>query len=221
MYDENYNIVNFKELEKEIESGNDLFIKKDDSSQGKGILKLSKDNFSRQVVLSFDNSVIQEAINQHPWFDEITSKSVATIRITTTKELHGDINMRAAYLRVGTGDNEFIKSDSALKIPIIDREGSLGSYGVDPNWKRVENHPDTGFIFANKKIPYFLKAVEVCENLHSKIPHFSIIGWDIAITKQGEVKIIEWNAMHPGIKFSETITGPCFKDLKWEELWKQ
>lgn len=221
LYDENYNIISFKELYDEIESGSELFIKKDESHQGKGVLKLHKGNFNKEAIQSFGNSVIQEAIIQHPWFDSITPESVATIRITTTKETDGSTKMRAGYLRVGTGDNQFVQSSTAIKIPIIDQDGSLDDYGVDPNWRRIQYHPDTGFVFANKKIPYFSKAVKVCEKLHQKIPHFTIIGWDISITENGDIKIIELNARHPGIKFSEASTGPCFADLNWQELWKQ
>lgn len=220
LYDSEFNLVEFDDLYNEINNGQELFIKRDNSNQGKGVLKLNRKNFNKEILLTFGDSVIQKSIIQNAWFDRITPASVATVRITTVKEFDGKVKMRAVYLRVGTGDSHVVKSASAIRVPIINREGKLGDYGADPNWKRHTKHPDTGFKFSGEKIPYFSKAVEECEKLHSKLPHFSIIGWDVSITNEGEIKIMEWNANHPGIKFSEASMGPCFSGLNWEKLWK-
>ncbi len=96
----------------------------------------------------------------------------------------------------------------------------MGDFGIDPSWQRHLRHPDSGFEFAGQRVPHFKKAVAECEKLHTKIPHFSIIGWDVSTMNSGEVRIMEWNAFHPDIKFSEASTGPCFFDLNWEKLWK-
>jgi hypothetical protein len=54
--------------------------------------------------------------------------------------------------------------------------------------------------------------------LHATVPHFTIVGWDIAIGSDDEIKLIEWNGCHCDIKFSEATTGPCFTGLNWESL---
>ena len=78
--------------------------------------------------------------------------------------------------------------------------------------------PDTGFIFENKQVPKFNEAVKLCEALHGGIPQLAIIGWDIAIDANERVKILEWNTGHCDIKFSEAMTGPCFRGLCWERF---
>jgi hypothetical protein len=53
------------------------------------------------------------------------------------------------------------------------------------------------------------------------VPFTSIIGWDVAVDENHNVKVMEWNGDHNDIKFSEATQGPCFSDLGWEELWKK
>ena len=57
----------------------------------------------------------------------------------------------------------------------------------------------------------------MCIELHKKVPHITIIGWDMAICDDETTKVIEWNAKHCDIKFSEASTGPCFLGLGWEK----
>jgi hypothetical protein len=44
------------------------------------------------------------------------------------------------------------------------------------------------------------------------------VGWDLAVSKDGSIKIFEWNGGHCDIKFSEATVGPCFTGLNWESL---
>jgi hypothetical protein len=49
------------------------------------------------------------------------------------------------------------------------------------------------------------------------VPHFTIIGWDIAISDNDRIELLEWNANRPEIKLSEATIGPCFLGLGWEK----
>lgn len=221
MYDLEFNIIDTHKTKKYLfENNNELYLKKDNSSQGRGVTKITEENFNSIDLFKYGDSVIQEPIVQSEWFDEILTDSVATLRITTVKGNDKKIKMGASYLRVGRQGFNIVERNATIRVPIIDKNGTLGEFGSDPNWKRHYKHPDSGFIFAGQKIPHFEKAVEKCEKIHSKLPHFSIIGWDISITKDGNIKIMEWNAGHPDIKFSEATTGPCFAGLGWENLHK-
>ena len=90
-----------------------------------------------------------------------------------------------------------------------------------PNWTKITSHPDTGTSFGGLVIPSFKAAVKACTFLHDSLPHVTVIGWDIAIDKFEKVQIMEWNSNYPDIKFSEAITGPCFKEFGWQDLWRQ
>jgi hypothetical protein len=194
------------------------FLKLEASSQGKGIIPVEPHEFNNLNYSRFGNFVMQKAIKQHEWFDQIFSDAVATIRITTVVPRGQDPEMRAAYLRLGRGKSQFVVSSDSVRVPIIDHEGTLADFASDTNWMRHTRHPDSGFSFTGQQIPYFRKAVAACEALHRKVPQFSVIGWDAIVTPQGKVEIMEWNTNEPVIAFSEASTGPCFTGLGWEKL---
>ncbi|HEX3501632.1 MAG TPA: sugar-transfer associated ATP-grasp domain-containing protein [Stellaceae bacterium] len=195
-----------------------LFLKKDGSSQGRGVAKIAAGDITEDTLAAIGNCVIQRAIEQHAFFDEIMSGSVATLRITTVKNGAGEIDWRAAYLRLGRKDTAWVQSGNSVRVAIVDRDGELDPFGYTEAWRRWPAHPDTGFSFAKKRIPGFREATATCVALHRSFPHFAVIGWDVAIDRNDRVRLIEWNAAHCDIKFSEAATGPCFLGLGWERL---
>ncbi|MEI3611401.1 sugar-transfer associated ATP-grasp domain-containing protein [Pseudogracilibacillus sp. SO30301A] len=219
LYDQDFNVIDKKDaFHLLFKNYDELFYKKDESNQGRGVIKLDKNNFDLNELYNLGDAVIQRPIVQSEWFDEIVTGSVATIRITTLKDKKKNIKFAGSYLRVGRSDSVLVQVDRTVRIPVIDESGLLGEYGTNFEWKRHYKHPDTGYKFYNQTIPHFNKAVQTCIKLHKKIPHFAIIGWDVSINAKGNPEIIEWNARHPDIKFIETTTGPCFKTLEWEKL---
>jgi hypothetical protein len=195
------------------------FVKMDESFQGTGIIEIHKDTFDESIFLHMEkNFVIQRAIAQAEWFEAISPGCVATLRITTGLPIGGSPKFCAAYLRLGRKGAKFVTSNEALKIPVVDNQGTLGNFASDPNWLRYYSHPDSGVKFEGKKIPYFIEAVSLCEKLHEKVPQFTVIGWDVAITESGWVELMEWNTGRPDIRFSEATTGPCFKHLHLERF---
>src|SRR5699024_10028232 len=222
LYDEYFNLIEKKNVENTLFSFSDnYFLKLDNSSQGRGVFKISRDTFELNEIFNKGDAVLQLPIKQSKFFDEIIEDSVATLRILTFKDLNGKINFAASFLRVGRKNEDIVQAASSIKIPIIDEEGTLNNFAnADAGWKRYYEHPDTGYRFEGNKIPYFNNAVNDCLELHRQLPHVTIIAWDVSITDEGETKVIEWNAKHPGIKFLEACSGPMFKELGWEDLHK-
>ncbi|MEJ2123087.1 MAG: sugar-transfer associated ATP-grasp domain-containing protein [Alphaproteobacteria bacterium] len=195
----------------------EVFVKRDGEGRGVGVMKLADHEVTEDRFRSFGNCVIQSPIRQHEFFDDIMTGSVATLRITTVKEKNGSVSLRASYLRFGRKDTSWIQSDNSVKVAITSDDGHLDSFGYTEDWRRWQSHPDSGFIFENARIPKFKEAVEAGLELHRKVPHFSVIGWDMSIDRDETVKVLEWNCGHCDIKFSEATTGPCFRGLDWEK----
>lgn len=218
-YNRDLNIININDLREIVgKSTAKVFVKQDYSKQGLGIIKLGVNDINADTIKKIGNCVIQSSIKQHDFFEQFISGSVATIRITTVKNLDGKINMRASYLRLGRKDTAWIQSNNSIRAAIVNNDGELDTFGYTQDWKRWLKHPDTDVSFANKRIPQFKQAVETCIKLHALIPHYTIIGWDMTIDHEDKVKLMEWNAGHCDIKFSEATTGPCFTGLNWEKL---
>ena len=218
MYDRDFSMLTAHEFRTVIFQNSDVvFLKKNGSESGGGVTKVGRENTSEDTFLGVENYVVQSCIDQHSFFERMISGPVATLRITTVRERDGRIEIRAAYLRLGRKNESHVQSATAVKIAIVDENGKLDVFGYTPDWRRTEYHPDTGVQFANNYVPNFRKAVDLCIELHRKIPHVTIIGWDTAIDKNDQVRIMEWNNGHCDIKFSEAIIGPCFLGLDWEE----
>jgi hypothetical protein len=201
--------------------GTHVFIKQDGSGRGDGIAKLPVQHFTQEALHKAGNCVIQTPIVQHSAFNEFGLSAVATVRITTVKNNLGAVELRAAYLRLGRSNTQWIRSDNSVRVAVVDAHGSLDDAGYTQAWQRVQAHPDTQARFAGKQVPAFAKAVQFCLDLHRRVPHFCILGWDIVIDTQEQIKLIEWNGAHCDIKFSEAATGPCFAGLGWELLARQ
>ncbi len=110
-------------------------------------------------------------------------------------------------------------SSSSVSVPLNINTGELNSKGY-MNWVEVDAHPDSNTSFQNKTIPNFNKCIDKALKMHRVIPFVGCIGWDLTVDNLEEIQLIEWNGINNDIKLSEATTGPCFKNLDWENLWK-
>lgn len=197
-----------------------VYLKRNFSFQGNGILKLYPKDFDGIEFDKLGDFVIQAPIFQHPFMEEISPGAVATLRITTVKQDQKPAETRLCGLRIGREGMNYIDTKGAMRIPVDPNFGKLYPSAITANWQLLETHPDTKVPFEGKTIPYFKEATQLCESIHERFPHIQLIGWDAAITDQGQVKLMEWNTDQPGIVYSESSIGPHFKELGWEDLWK-
>ncbi|MDN3493427.1 sugar-transfer associated ATP-grasp domain-containing protein [Winogradskyella bathintestinalis] len=204
------------------DKNNRIVFKLENSKRGQGVFILDRDNFDASIYFSneYANGVFQKYIQQHPFFDQFANNSVATIRITTVSDAQGKISPRASYIRFGRTKDTHIKANSAVSIPIDINSGELHSTGYI-KWSEIDKHPDSNILFHQQIIPYYKECVEKAVAMHSVIPFMGCLGWDLTVDASEKVQFIEVNGINNGIKFSEAITGPCFKDLNWDNLWKQ
>lgn len=214
-----YDVLSKNDVVKILNTKDSLFLfKTDNSCQGKGVHFLKKENFTIDFLESLGNGVIQRYIDQHPFFQDISPNSVATIRITSVINNHGEVSINACYLRVGRNFDTHVKSSSHIRIPVNLTTGALDEHGYSTKWLQIKEHPDTKFIFHHKKIPHFEKFLSTAIELHKMAPFAICIGWDMIIDTHNDIQIMEWNGAHNDIKFSEATQGPCFSNLGWEKL---
>jgi hypothetical protein len=195
-----------------------IVYKVDSGAQGASVFVYDQDGFPDDPT-SFSNGVFQSYIVQHPFFDAFDGQSVSTIRITTVVDDESNVSCRASYLRLPRSADTHVKSATAVKVA-VNANGELHEQGYLPNWVPVAQHPDSKRAFAHQIVPNFEACVQTCVSLHSKMLFSRMIGWDVILDKNAEVKLMEWNGGHNDIKFSEATIGPCFADLGWQNLWK-
>ncbi len=198
-----------------------VFVKSDHSSQGKDILKVNRDEF---LSIGFDrlgDFVVQAPIIQHPFFEQISPGSVASLRITTLKLSKSPAEALQSGLRLGLLGATHVYLPNCVVLPVWIGDGKLYDCGFLGAWERVFSHPDTEVAFSGLQIPQFQEIKNYCEQLHDRNPHFGMIAWDVILDKDEQVKLMEWNTVTPSFEMSEAATGPHFKGLGLENLWKK
>ena len=220
--DQTFKVLPPESLKEYLFSENKKIVYKTNASmRGEGVHIYTPENFDPNAIKALGNGVFQGYIEQHEFFDQFSSNSVATLRVTSVVNGAGKSSLRAAYLRLGRDSDDCVLSKNAVKIPIDATTGELQPAGYMPDMSTIDKHPDTHVLFEGKAIPNFGKMVAAINEQHAKMPFDPCIGWDVAIDKNEKIRLIEWNGRLNGIKFSEATTGPCFKDLGWENLWRK
>ena len=51
--------------------------------------------------------------------------------------------------------------------------------------------------------------------MHKQLPHFDLVGWDIAVDREGIPVILEYNCVAPSLDLPQIAGGPLFSE---EEL---
>ena len=196
--------------------------KADASEQGKAIEIFASDtglSVTHPTKNPFSSlrkpGVFQKYIYNNEFFAPFNDTALATLRITTVSDLDGRSSARCAYLRLGRAGDTNVRSASHVRVPVDMATGTLFDLGHLADWKPSERHPDSGERFSGKRIPAFAQAVHIAFEMQNHFPELPCIGWDFALDRDGKWWLLEWNAGHNDIKYSEATVGPCFCDLNW------
>lgn len=204
IYTNEFKPVAFKEARDIIFKDSEVvFFKENDSASGKGVERIERKNFRESDFQMRTDGCFQSMILQNDFFKAINASSTATLRITTVRDKAGMIGVRAAYLRVGRDNERFVRSDSGVRIPVDINTGVLGEVGFMNDWSYSARHPDSGFVYSGKQIPF-----SVMQNtfvpLYMKVSLIlnSLDGMS-ALTRK--IKLRSWNGMQ---------TEPGFYSMK-------
>lgn len=205
----------------------DVIIKPTFAAHGEGVKKFSvKDGITSingmTVEKLFDSYnphfMIQKVIHQHADMATLNPSSVNTIRILTYRS---GMEILVLYTVIRIGRKGFdVDNETAGGISTkINADGTLCKYAFGAVGNDYVERTDTGVILEGYKIPSFQKSVELVKQQHYYIPHFDLIGWDIAIEEDGTPILIEWNTWP---ELSQSANGPAFGDYTervLKEIW--
>ncbi len=133
--------------------------------------------------------IIQKGITQNPVLSSIFPGSVNTVRIITENK-DGNASVLCAMLRMGRGRGEIDNASAGgifLKIDL--GSGKLGEFARSYECEKFPRHPDTGFVFKNFNIPDWDNVLTFASESAEKIPYFTHLAWDIALTNEGPMAI--------------------------------
>lgn len=192
------------------------------SSQGRGIQFVNGNELTdKRIEKIFEcyhnkNFVIQQLIKQHPGMAKFHAKSINTVRVITF--LYNDnVYILSTVVRIGGGDNEVDNVARGGYQCNILPDGHLDKVAyTKKDGKRVfVEQDDKGLVFGEQVIPSFDEIISTVKREASRMGHYRIIGWDIAVDETGSPVFIEYNC-NPGQ--NQMTSGPTFGNLTTEVL---
>lgn len=198
-------VTGFDQVQRELTVHNyeKLFMKPVDGSGGQGILifhrteegrYVTRDNifFNREFVDALRKKpdyIIQAGIVQDPEISRIYPESVNTCRIITENK-NGTVRLVCGMFRIGRGQAEVDNASSGgITINININSGKLGNIAMSYASETFTVHPDTRFEFRNFTIPRWDEIRNFALQSAVKLPFFTHLGWDIALTADGPVAV--------------------------------
>ena len=164
------------------------------------------------------NFQIQERVKQHEKMSALNPTSVNTLRIVTYRS---GMEVIVVYVVVRIGrSGQVVDNQSAGGIcAAVEEAGRISKAGHGGYNEDNIDRTDTGVVLDGYEIPSYEKAIEAVKRQHYHLPFFDIVGWDVAIDKDGEPVLLEWNA---NVGLSQSAYGPGFgkyTERIIKELW--
>jgi hypothetical protein len=197
--------ISFNEINLELKEKpcNKIFIKPIDGEGGYGIIvfHLSENGtyinnnnveLSETFLLniSVDNDyIVQSGIIQDDCITKIYPSSVNTFRIAT-ENIKGCVRVVCSVLRIGRLGSEVDNaSQDGIVLGINHITGKCYDYAIDESGGVFYKHPDTNFMFRDYEIDKWDSIVKFTLECAVKLPQFTYLGWDIALTQEGPMAI--------------------------------
>lgn len=194
------NRAEFKEMFRRLEY---IIVKPLDESCGRGIEKLHYGDtedldalysrlYSQRCVL------VEEVVIQHPGMDALCSTSINTIRLVTIYNSDDDVNVVAGAIRMGRDGNYVDNFNHGGLAVILDVEkGESVTDGYDKQRNMYKTVPGIGTVLKGFKPPMWNEAVDLVCEAARVIPQVRYVAWDVAVSKDRGVLLIEGNS-YPG-----------------------
>lgn len=226
--------VSFKEFLLHIQTISDCIIKPSVGTDGgNGVTSLDvkngivlSDNIKiSEYILNFEkkygkNYCIERKVKECDNLQCLNPSSCNTLRIHTFRNRKEQrVEYLSSYIRIGKQGQVVDNAYSGGFCAEINKDGFLnGSVTVYP-YKR-HTHTESGVNLIGYKINGFDIMVDTVLKAHSSLSQFDLIGWDVTMSKDGNVIIIEFNP-NPDVRIEQVIFGTtCLKD-KQDEVLKQ
>src|SRR5699024_6095664 len=151
------------------------------------------------MIEELDKYIVTEYIEQHKYSKGIYPNSVNNIIILTMEDHHNqEVFIPIAVNRLGTEKTGNVDNwgKGGLSAKVDLDSGILSKATSKPvNNKKIwySTHPDTGAQIEGVKIPNWDSIKDKVLFLAHQMPYIKYVGWDVLLTKDGEVAIMEAN----------------------------
>ena len=216
-YNENYEIIPRKQAERLCVAQGSFVVKPTVDSGCGRLIRFYADADEEEIAAAFDlfgdNFIVQEIVEQHEVLRALHPDSLNTLRIVSFL-YNNEVRILSAILRMGGKGARVDNIGAGGCACAVHADGTLGRYAINRRSERVETTAD-GVRFDSVTVPGFAEATAMVKRMHAKLAHFKLIGWDIAIDREGLPVMIEFNTAPAQNQY---CCGPTFGDLTDEVL---
>ncbi|MBF1299852.1 sugar-transfer associated ATP-grasp domain-containing protein [uncultured Parvimonas sp.] len=179
--------------------GKDTFFAKDPCGMfGLGVKKVSVSEIE-DVEKCFEeykkqNILCEESLNQCKEMSDFNDTSINSIRVVSFVRANGEVEIIGALLRIGRkgkiADNFHHMGIASYVDP---KTGIVCTKGLDKNNDWHIFHPDSNTQIVGFQVPIWNEVVDTIKRAAKVVPDMRYIGWDVVITKDYKVELVEGN----------------------------
>ncbi|NNE31855.1 MAG: hypothetical protein HKN40_05745 [Winogradskyella sp.] len=197
-----------------------------DSGRGKDIIIFTvndnltslKQTYLKDLFRRYNKDfIVQYVLEQSDIINQLNPSSLNTIRVVTYLK-DNTVYVLSSALRIGGPGNEtdnFSGDNGAMFCGIKDN-GALKSYGINRQGKKLPSTA-SGVTLAETQLPNYALVTKMVKEMHPIVPYFKLISWDIAIDKENDPVLIEYNTYGQGLEI-QIPNGPLFGEFTDEIL---
>ncbi len=236
LYDREQQPLYFEDLQEKLAAKGykRIFLKPVDGQGGYGIKVFHLNHENRYMCGGHDlwdtiseiqknkrDFILQKGIIQHPELAAIYPNSVNTFRIAT-ENIGGEVRIVCSVLRMGKDGREVDNAcQDGIVLGIDIDGGKCRDYAITERGAVFFSHPDTRFGFKGHTFTHWDEIKTFAIESARKLPQFTYLGWDIALTSEGPAAI-ETN-MGFGLDLYQMSLGGLrdnFRITEPEKYWK-
>lgn len=211
--DEKYSVLSEEEVYGIINNYDSLIVKPSiENGCGRSVKLYRKDEYKSIFDEFKSDFLIQEVLKQHHVLSSLNESSINVVRVVSLF-INGRASAVNYTLRCGAQgavtDNFITKDGRGMFVIGVEPDGTLKNTAYHSCGERITKAPN-GTEFAGLKLPNFEKALEMTTRIHSQLPHFGFIGFDVCFDEDGEPRIMELNFRGPGVLYYQYANGSLF-----------
>lgn len=190
--------LSFEAFEENIEGLHKIMFKPLNGIEGIGITSYIVNENTEQnkkvyeQIISGGDAIIEECVVQHEDISAMWPNSVNTIRMMSICD-NGKGRVLNAVMKFGTKPDVDNYYQGGIAAGVDIETGRLCTHGVNNTGVLFEKHPHTGMTFKGFQIPNWDKLLSAIESASALVEAMPYVGWDVALSKDGEPEIIEGN----------------------------
>ncbi len=213
-YDADLNLLDEAKVAEKLAAHKDrIVVKEERGTHGLQVKVMEASEFSTDMLRRDLNYVVQPYVKQYKSLSDLYPHSVNTFRVTTYLRPDGSVIVKGVILRFGINGSTLDNLSSGGQFIYFDEAGNPSRFAYNlMGLVQGERHVNTGFPFAELKVPMFQEIKDQCVTAHQLYPYVRIIGWDVCVDEHGEPKLLEWNADNPGFHPDDAIFGPLWAE---------